>query len=250
LYNIPQGVGLALKLVSREIDNIRQHKLIIALDGHSSSGKSTLAHDLSRLLEISHIDTGAMYRAVTLYLLDHEIDCSDTAKVISVLSDIDIMFESEGGMCFTVLNGKRVEDEIRTMRVSDRVSDISTISAVRSHLVHLQRKMASTDSLIMDGRDIGSVVLPNANVKIFVSASIDIRTERRYKELLDKGIDISKKEVEENLKKRDHIDSTRKDSPLVQADDAIFLDTGLLDRGQMLSEAIKIIFRKTSDKDV
>lgn len=246
MYNIPQGVGIGLSLLQHELEKIRSHKLVIALDGHSSSGKSTLAHNLAQLLSLKHIDTGAMYRAVTLYLLDQEIDISNELKVESVLKDIDITFQREDDQCFTLLNGIKVEEEIRTMRVSDQVSDVSAISAVRSHLVNLQRKMAASDSVIMDGRDIGSVVLPDANIKIFVSASLEIRTDRRYKELLAKGVEITKEEVAKNLAKRDHIDSNREDSPLVQAADAIFLDTGGLDHGQMLAEAIKIIHGKTS----
>ncbi len=235
-----------MSLLKHELEKIRQQKLVIALDGHSSSGKSTLAHNLAQLLQLNHIDTGAMYRAVTLYLLDHHIDTTSKEKVSEVLDDIDITFHREKEKCYTYLNGRKVEEEIRTMRVSDHVSAVSTISAVRRHLVKLQRKMAASESVIMDGRDIGSVVLPEADVKIFVSASLEIRTERRYKELLDKGVKITKEEVADNLAKRDHIDSNRADSPLVQADDAILLDTGALDQGQMLAEAIKIIHGKTS----
>lgn len=246
MYNIPQGVGIGLNLLQHELEKIRKHKLVIALDGHSSSGKSTLAHNLALLLNLKHIDTGAMYRAVTLYLLDHEVDISDQEKVAAVLDDIDITFQRKDEKCHTLLNGVIVEEDIRTMRVSDHVSDVSAISAVRTHLVNLQRKMAASASVIMDGRDIGSVVLPDANIKIFVSASLEVRTERRYKELLAKGVEITSDEVSENLAKRDHIDSTRADSPLVQAEDAIYLDTGKLDQGQMLAEAIKIIHDKTS----
>ena len=246
MYNLPHGVGIGISLLKRELDKIRKQKLVIALDGHSSSGKSTLAHNLAHLLSINHIDTGAMYRAVTLYLLNNDIDIKDEDKVKSVLDQIDISFQREDDRCVAILNGKNVEDEIRTMRVSDLVSDVSTISAVRSHLVHLQRKMAASDSVVMDGRDIGSVVLPDANVKLFVSASLEIRTERRYKELLAKGVKITKEDVKENLAKRDDIDSNREDSPLIQAEDAIFLNTGNLDQGQMLAEAVKIIFDKTS----
>lgn len=245
MYNIPQGVGIGISLLKHELEKIRKHKLVIALDGHSSSGKSTLAHNLAQLLSLNHIDTGAMYRAVTLYLLNNDIDITDKDKVSSILKKIDISFQREKDRCITMLNGQKVEEEIRTMRVSDHVSDVSTISAVRSHLVQLQRKMAASDSVIMDGRDIGSVVLPDANVKIFVSASLEIRTERRYQELLDKGVNITKEEVAENLAKRDYIDSNREDSPLIQAEDAILLDTSSLDQGQMLAEAVKIIHSKT-----
>ena len=216
---------------------------MIALDGHSSSGKSTLAKDLSQVLDIPHVDSGAMYRAVTLYALRKNVDPSDSEKVIDLLSEIEIHLTMEDGICKTFLNKECVEEDIRKMPVSKSVSQIAAIPKVRRFLVAQQREMALHQSIVMDGRDIGTVVLPEADVKIFVTASIAVRTQRRFAELMDKGIDITLEEVEQNLTERDLIDSTRKDSPLKRAEDAHLLDTSELQRGAMVAKAIEIIHK-------
>ncbi len=242
MYLLPHGVVLAIRLVNHEINKLRKKRLLIALDGHSSSGKSTLAKDLSTVLEITHVDSGAMYRAVTLYLHEHNINLDDDLACQKVLNEIEISFEIIDGVSITFMNEIAVEDKIRSMKVSELVSKVSTISCVRKFLVDEQRKLAESGGVIMDGRDIGTVVFPHADVKLYVTASLDIRTERRYTELIEKGMNISKSEVRDNLLMRDNIDSNRTDSPLRKADDAYHLDTSDLDRGEMLAKSIQIIY--------
>lgn len=242
---LPQGIGVAASLIAKEIERIKQLPLVVAIDGHSSSGKSTISKDLSKLLGFIHVDSGAMYRAVTLYCLNHEIDPGDTQAVSVALKDITIHFDLIDGHRHTFLNGVDVEDAIRTMQVSDCVSDIAAISEVRSFLVHQQRLMKGTMGIIMDGRDIGTVVFPDADIKLFVTATMESRINRRYEELIAKGVTTSIEEVGHNLKKRDHIDSSRSDSPLRQADDAIFFDTTSYDRSEQLQQAIAIIAKTT-----
>ncbi len=224
--------------------------MVIALDGHSSSGKSTLAKDLSSLLSVSHIDSGAMYRAITLYFIRHNVDINNKSTVAYALESINISFKVVDGKTVTVLNGSVVESDIRTMEVSDLVSDVAAISSVRRYLVSQQRRLADAQSIIMDGRDIGTVVFPEADVKLFVTASIEVRTQRRYDELKARGVEITIDEVRANLTKRDHIDSTREDSPLKQAEDAILLDTGSLDRSGMIASATKMIHEKMIKNNV
>jgi len=242
--NIPSAVQLAIKIATAQIQQIKKQRPVIALDGHSSSGKSTLAKDLATLLEITHIDTGAMYRATALYLLQAGISPQDESVVGSSLADINIELCLEEGYQCTKLNGVDVSKEIRSMEVSNIVSEVSTISAVRRFLVDQQRVIASKQSVVMDGRDIGTVVLPKADVKLFVTASIEERSKRRHLELLDRGVEITIGDVADNLAKRDKIDSEREDSPLKQADDANLIDTTHHDRSGMLVEAIKIIVDK------
>jgi len=219
--------------------------LVIAIDGHSSSGKSTISKDLASTFGFIHIDTGAMYRAVTFYCLSQNIDTQDPNAVGASLDNINIVFKQIDGRRLTFLNGEQVEKEIRTMHVSSHVSHIASISAVRRFLVDQQRSMKGTCGIIMDGRDIGTVVFPDAHIKFFVSASIESRSARRYDELVTKGITISKEEVIKNLEERDFIDSNREDSPLVQADDAIYFDTTSYDRNGQLAQAIQLISKAT-----
>jgi len=234
-------VQIAIKAATTQIQSIKTQKPVIALDGHSSSGKSTLAKDLSQLLEVTHIDTGAMYRAVSLYLLQHHISPQDITTIKTALPHIKIELTQIEGRQVTLLNGKDVSKEIRSMAVSDIVSEVSTVSEVRRYLVEQQREIAKKQSVVMDGRDIGTVVLPDAEVKIFVTASTDERTNRRHLELTERGVDVTPDQVRKNLIKRDKIDSERADSPLKQAEDAILLDTTELDRSGMLVQAIQII---------
>lgn len=211
--------------------------LIIAIDGHSSCGKSTLARMLAQALDYIYVDSGAMYRAVTLFYLENQIP--DHATLVSLLDTIRIGFILKNHHSRTTINEQDVEDKIRTMAVSELVSEISTISAVRKKLVKEQRRLGQIGGIVMDGRDIGTVVFPNADLKIFLTASIDIRTARRHKELLTKGFDLSKDDVRKNLIKRDLMDSTRADSPLYRAKDARILDNTRLDKADQLAIALK-----------
>jgi cytidylate kinase len=215
-------------------------KIVIAIDGHSSCGKSTLARDLARDLGYAYIDTGAMYRAVTLFFLNHDVDLQDENAVREALQHIHIEFRvSEQGLNQTFLNGKPVEDAIRQMRVSEQVSQVATISAVRRAMVAQQQAMGRKRGVVLDGRDIGTVVFPDAELKIFLTASEDVRVGRRLKEIRAKGQQITEAEVRENLRLRDHIDSTREDSPLKKAPDARILDNSDLNREEQLAVALE-----------
>lgn len=209
--------------------NKPEPRIIIAVDGFSSCGKSTMAKALARNIGYIYIDSGAMYRTVTLYCLDHGLidgDTVDTDTLRSLMDDIQIDFrpDSETGMTHTFLNGIDVEREIRSMRVSDKVSPVSVIPFVRTAMVAAQQKMGERKGIVMDGRDIGTTVFPHAELKIFVTASAETRAQRRVDELRAKGVDVDFDEVVANINKRDHIDQTRKESPLRKADDAIELD--------------------------
>ena len=204
-------------------------KITIAIDGHSSCGKSTMAKDLARRIGYVYIDTGAMYRAVTLFAMRHNLIANgqvDAAKLQEEMGNIHISLRlnPETRRPDTYLNGECVEREIRTMEVSRHVSLIAALPFVRSAMVEMQREMGKEKGVVMDGRDIGTVVFPHAELKIFVTASAEVRAQRRYDELTAKGEKCNYKEILENVKERDHIDSTRKTSPLRQAEDAIVLD--------------------------
>ena len=214
--------------------------MIIAIDGYSSSGKSTLAKDLAKHLGIIYVDTGAMYRAVTLYFISRNIDFNINEEVIKHLEKMEITFVPKHGENRIFLNGQDVSAEIRTLTVSNKVSEIAALPEVRKKLVAIQQNMA-TNSLVMDGRDIGTVVFPNANYKFFVTANIEERSRRRHLELTSKGDKVSFQDVEENLKHRDQIDTTRKTSPLRQAEDAILIDTTELTRSQQLKFVLNIV---------
>lgn len=204
-------------------------KITIAIDGHSSCGKSTMAKDLARRIGYVYIDTGAMYRAVTLFAMRHNLIANgqvDAAKLQEEMGNIHISlrFNPETQRPDTYLNGECVEREIRTMEVSRHVSLIAALPFVRSAMVEMQREMGKEKGVVMDGRDIGTVVFPHAELKIFVTASAEVRAQRRYDELTAKGEKCNYEEILENVKERDHIDSTRETSPLRQAEDAIVLD--------------------------
>lgn len=210
-----------------------KNKITVAVDGYSSTGKSTMARTLARRAGYAYVDTGAMYRAVTLYGLRHgmiEGDKVDEAALVAALDQIHITFKAgEGGANVTCLNGEEVEGEIRGMAVSNAVSPVAAISAVRAAMVKQQQAMGRDKGVVMDGRDIGTVVFPDAELKVFVTASVDVRTMRRYKELVAKGTaDVNLDEVRHNLEERDRIDTTRADSPLRRADDAVELDNSYL----------------------
>ena len=214
---------------------------MIAIDGHSSCGKSTLAKELAAALNYTYIDSGAMYRAVTLYFLEHQIDYSNTAAVKTALQNIQIAFTGGAKGVTTFLNGKDVEREIRQMRVSESVSQVSAISAVRRAMVQQQQALGQESGVVMDGRDIGTVVFPQAELKIFLTASIDIRAQRRYEELKAKGEIVDLETIKKNLSERDHIDSTREDSPLRQAEDAVLIDNSHLTRAEQLLIALDLV---------
>lgn len=204
-------------------------KITIAIDGHSSCGKSTMAKDLARRIGYVYIDTGAMYRAVTLFAMRHNLIANgqvDAAKLQEEMGNIHISLRlnPETQRPDTYLNGECVEREIRTMEVSRHVSLIAALPFVRSAMVEMQREMGKEKGVVMDGRDIGTVVFPHAELKIFVTASTEVRAQRRYDELTAKGEKCNYEEILENVKERDHIDSTRETSPLRQAEDAIVLD--------------------------
>lgn len=197
---------------------------IIAIDGYSSCGKSTLAKALAERLHYLYIDSGAMYRAVTLYFIRNAVPIEHAEKVLAALDQIHIDFYIEPGKTRISLNGEDVSDEIRQMPVSDYVSEVSAIKAVRDAMVAQQQRMGKNKNIVMDGRDIGTTVFPDAHMKIFMTADPKVRAERRYLELKAKGEDITLEEVFENLAHRDYIDTTRAESPLVRAHDAIVLD--------------------------
>ena len=203
-------------------------KITIAIDGYSSSGKSSMAKRLAATIGYRYIDSGAMYRAVTLYAMRNGmIDDSgnpDTKKIIAALPDINIDFAVSDGIQNTILNGENVEKEIRQMAVSNNVSPVAAIPEVRHALVAKQQAFGAEKGIVMDGRDIGTTVFPDAELKIFVRASAETRAQRRFKELIEKGSQASYEEVLANVVHRDHIDETRAESPLRQATDAILLD--------------------------
>lgn len=205
-------------------------KLItIAIDGFSSTGKSTLAKQLAKRLSYIYVDTGAMYRAVTLFAMQNKFITSDTfyfEKLEKELPNIvlDFKFNTDLGFAEIYLNGLNVENKIRSLAVSKQVSKVSAISSVRRKLVIEQQEMGKNKGIVMDGRDIGTVVFPDAELKIFMTASADVRAERRYNELIDKGDNVNYEEILKNVVERDLLDSTREDSPLIKAKDAIEID--------------------------
>jgi cytidylate kinase len=209
---------------------VKPRKIIITLDGNSSCGKSTYAKQIAKELGYSYVDSGAMYRAVTLAAMEEglfkgtDAPARERVEVLLERTELDFRFNPERQRSEIYLNNRMVEDLIRGMEVSGHVSYISAISGVRRKMVEYQRKLGMNKGIVMDGRDIGTVVFPGAEMKIFLTASLDVRAERRYKELLEKGMDADLKTVRDNLQKRDHIDSNREDSPLRQAEDALLLD--------------------------
>ncbi len=215
-------------------------KIIIAIDGYSSCGKSTLARDLASALGFAYVDSGAMYRAVTLYFLDHGIPLHEQVAIENALDRIRIEFKNLNGENHTFLNGVDVEESIRDMRVSAAVSPVAAVPAVRRALVRQQQALGKSGGIVMDGRDIGTVVFPNADLKIFLIADEEERVRRRRLELLAKGFELSEEEVRRNLTERDHIDSTREDSPLRQAADAVVIDNTHLTRKDQLEEALRL----------
>ena len=216
--------------------------MIIAIDGHSSCGKSTIAKGIAQSLNFVYIDTGAMYRAVTLYAMQHDCffrHCGlvNEEKLTAIIDNIHIHFEINPHTKAqqTVLNGENVEDKIRSLEVANLVSEVSKIAFVRKKMVALQQSYASHGNIVMDGRDIGTVVFPDADFKFFVTASAQVRAQRRYDELQAKGEQVNFDEVLKNIEQRDFIDSTRSESPLRQAGDAVLVDTSNMTREEQLT---------------
>lgn len=220
-------------------------KITIAIDGWSSCGKSTLAKALAKELEYIYVDSGAMYRGIALFALRNgwvSENHTDKFEIIENLKSVRLDFEANAsGKADLYLNGENVESEIRKIGVSDVVSAVATIKEVRKHLVDLQRQLGKSGGVVMDGRDIGSVVFPNAELKLFITADVDIRAQRRYDELQSKGENVSLEEVKQNLKKRDEMDSTREESPLIQTNDAVVIDNSHLSPEEQLDVALDLV---------
>ncbi len=216
-------------------------QIVIAIDGYSSCGKSTLAKALAKELNFIYVDSGAMYRAVALYFLRNQIDPNNHTQVISALNNIHLNFHSRDYESHITLNDEEVSAEIRLMPVSETVSAVAAIKEVRREMVKQQQRMGRSKNIVMDGRDIGTAVFPNAPIKIFMTADPKIRAERRLKELLPKNPEITLEEIFENLAHRDYQDTTRLESPLVRAQDAIILDNTDLTQQEQLLFALSIV---------
>jgi cytidylate kinase len=216
-------------------------KIIIAIDGYSACGKSTTAKEVAKIIGYRYIDSGAMYRAVTIYFLDQHIALTNPKEIVNALQKIRITFQINGnGVTETFLNGLNVEKKIRKMRISENVSQVSAIKEVRTAMVQQQRKLGKDRGLVMDGRDIGTVVFPEAELKLFLTADILVRAFRRQRELLEKEDLVDLDTIIANLQKRDEIDSQRKESPLVQARDAIVIDTTHITIDEQVDEVVRL----------
>lgn len=226
-------------------------KIIVAIDGHSACGKSTLAKALAKELKYIYIDSGAMYRAVTLYALERDWIMNEGKDVmveplVDDLDNINISFNynSVTGKSDTYLNGINIESEIREMPVARAVSAVSKIKEVRSKLVEFQQTLGKHKGIVMDGRDIGTVVFPNAELKLWITANMEVRTARRYKELIEMGSHIGVEEVMQNIEARDYEDSHRAESPLKRAEDAVDIDNSYLSKEETLNQAVNLVNEK------
>ena len=218
-------------------------RITIAIDGYSSCGKSTLAKSLASKLNYTYVDSGAMYRAITLYAIENGLASKELVYKEGLIKEldkisIDLQYNPATQRVTTYLNGRNVEDEIRTMRVSEVVSHVSVIKEVRAKLRSIQQELGKRGGVVMDGRDIGTAVFPNAELKIFMTASPEVRTKRRFDELRANGKDVSLEEVRDNLVSRDKEDTSRKENPLIQAEDAVVLDNSNLTPAQQLELAL------------
>ena len=219
-------------------------RVVVAIDGPAAAGKSTISKLVAKSLGFTYIDTGAMYRAFTSYVIDKGVDPKNEKECVKLIPEVDIVLYPDGKvMC----SGKDVTRVIREQKVSSNVSYIASYKEIRLALVKLQRKMAESQSVVMDGRDIGTYVLPNADVKIFMVASVKERADRRFKENMEKGIPCTYEEIVEDVEKRDRIDSSRAFAPLKPAEDSILLDTSLLSIEQVLAAVLKIIKDKVGE---
>lgn len=220
-------------------NQLEQKKINIAIDGYSSCGKGTLAKALASALNYVFIDSGAMYRAVTLYLMRHSVNLDDIAQVKEVLSQVTVEFGvGHSGVSFVMLNGENVENEIRNIAVASKVSEVAKIQAVRDKLVLLQQQMGAKKGVVMDGRDIGTVVFLDAELKIFMTASAEVRAQRRFDELVAKGDEVTFEEILANLMHRDAVDSSRENSPLTMTSDYRVLDNSAMDRDAQFALAM------------
>ena len=227
-------------------------KFVIAIDGTSSTGKSTIAKAIAKHFDILHIDSGAMYRAVTLFAIQNHLyqnNQLNTEKLCSLLPNIQISFKKndETLMNETYLTGNNVEKEIRSVEVAKKVSFIASIKEVRTFLIKIQRDFAKEKSIVMDGRDIGTTVFPNAAIKLFISSSIEVRAKRRFDEMINNGVKIGLEEIKSDLINRDQMDINRIDSPLKKADDAIEIDNSSLTKEETIQKAIEIIKNRLTD---
>lgn len=224
---------------------MKLRKIVIAIDGYSACGKSSTAKLVANILGYRYIDTGAMYRAVTLYFMEHHVATTNPKDVSKALHEISISFKvNSKNITETFLNGLNVEKPIRSMRVSERVSEISAIKDVRAAMVEQQRKMGKEKAVVMDGRDIGTVVFPNAELKLFMNADLLVRAFRRQKELLDKDRLVDLDDVISNIVQRDQIDTSRAESPLRQADDAVLIDTTHLTLDEQVDDVVRMALNK------
>ncbi|WP_194767719.1 (d)CMP kinase [Tamlana sp. I1] len=224
-------------------------KITIAIDGFSSTGKSTVAKQLAKHLGYVYVDTGAMYRAVAFYAMQNGLidkENFNVEELISQLPNIEITFKFNEALGFAevYLNDENIEKDIRTLEVSAFVSTVASVSEVRKKLVEQQQKLGKNKAVVMDGRDIGTVVFPNAELKIFMTASAETRAERRYNELVDKGDQVTFEAVLKNVQERDHLDTTREDSPLVMAEDAIEFDNSNLSRDEQFEKLLALVEAK------
>ncbi|MEO8768900.1 MAG: (d)CMP kinase [Ferruginibacter sp.] len=224
-------------------------KIIITIDGWSSCGKSTLAKQMAKKLNYVYIDSGAMYRAITLYFLRNHTDWSDTNKVKEALKQVHLHFEynEKSEQSEMTLNDENVEYVIRDLVIAEKVSEVSSIAEVRKFAVKQQQKMGQKKGIVMDGRDIGTTVFPDAELKIFMTADISVRVERRFKEMFEKNPNITIEEVKNNLEMRDYIDSNREVSPLRKAEDAVLLDNTHITMEEQLTFALKLVKEKRAE---
>ena len=217
-------------------------RIVIAIDGYSGCGKSSTAKAVANILNYTYIDSGAMYRAATLHFLKNHVSLSNPKEVKKYLENLRISFHynPDAGKQETFLNGINVEDEIRSMKVSEYVSEVSKVKEVRTALVAQQQYLGRKKGVVMDGRDISTVVFPDAELKVFMTADLNIRAQRRQKELLEKGDLVALDKIVQNLAERDQIDSTRKESPLMKAQDAVELDTSQLDFEEQVNQIVEL----------
>jgi CMP/dCMP kinase len=220
-------------------------KIVIAIDGYSACGKSSTAKSVASILGYRYIDTGAMYRAVTLYFMEHHVALTNPKEIGRSLQNINISFKvNSRNVSETFLNGLNVEKAIRSMRVSERVSEVSAIKDVRTAMVDLQRKMGKEKAIVMDGRDIGTIVFPHAELKLFMCAELLVRAFRRQRELLEKDRLVDLDDVITNIVQRDEFDTTRRESPLRRADDAILIDTTYITLEEQVDEVVRLALNR------
>ncbi len=241
------GFVVSLALLLKHNFLLALKKIIIAIDGHSSCGKSTLAKELGKALDYAYISTGDMYRAVTLYFLENDVDWKNPREVEAALQQIRLDFRPEADGTHILLNGRDVHEDIRRMEVARHVSEVSAIPEVRREMVRRQRLLGRQKGIVMDGRDIGTVVFPDAELKIFLTADVEERARRRFEELKAKGLNPSFEEVKANLEHRDLLDSTRADSPLKKAPDARVLDNTHLDARKTLEKALQMVQQRLQE---